>query len=812
MLRHAWSEVRFHPGRFVSTILAIAISVAFLGGSSVFVATEGRAMGRALNVAIAAADLVVSAGDEQAPAGVRDAIAAVPGVAAVAPVLSLEQVVSTDLGSEVLHLVNLPPDSLRWAKLTAGRWPSAADEVALSAGAASALKVVAGGMLHLAGTQSDLRVVGLTDEPSTLFAKTGYAPDAAFLAAGIDPAAGGAQWSVKLAPGRDASAVQAGVATAVHALGAQLSVEPAAAVQERAIASIARDFNAFTFVLWGFAAIALVVGMITIANTFTITLAQRRRQIGLLRAVGASGGQVRGRFLAESVLLGVIGSLVGVLAGIGIAAAAAAWTGSLFWGLSLPAPQLLIALGLGVVATTAAAWVPIVRGTRVAPLEALQPVPTVEQARRASVGRAVACGLLLVAGGGLATIAVLFTIPGGFLVAIAAGMLIALGVLFGGPLFVPGLLAVSGRLIRWAGPTPRLAADNAERNPRRATATATALMLAVGLVVTLQVGTASIRATVLDQIHERFPVDVSVAWSAADGSPASAPGDLVRRLQAAQGVARSVSLRAGTAEVGGDTVRLLGWDPAIPSVTGQADAVSERQVLVQPYVAKRLGATVAVAGAHGRLTLAVVASNLVAADEAMVSAANLDRLGAAFPAAEVWLSVPDRSRAVGVITEVTAAVGSSARIGGGLAEAATYEQVLGVLLAITTALLAVAVVIALIGVSNTLGLSVLERTRESALLRALGLQARSLRWMLTVEALLLTLVAVAIGVLAGTFFGWLAVASLARSNGFPGLVFTVDLPQTTAMVGVAVVAAALASVLPGRRAAKAAPTEALADI
>jgi putative ABC transport system permease protein len=400
-----------------------------------------------------------------------------------------------------------------------------------------------------------------------------------------------------------------------------------------------------------------------------------------------------------------------------------------------------------------------------------------------------------------------------FYAAIAAGVLISLGVLLGGPIFVPGLLRLAGGLVRWAGPTPRLAADNAERNPRRATATATALMLAIGLVITLQVATASIRETTLDQIEGRYPVDVSIAWYGAEDDAASMPDEVRSRLSQTAGVTRSVSLSAGRAEVGDQGVlTVLGYDPAIASVTGQREPVSDRQVLVDPDSAKQFGSAATLTGAKGRVTLDVVASRLVVRGTVMVSTPTLRQLSKVAPNAELWLAVPDRSRAISVIADVTRTVATLGEIGGGLAEAAAYEQVLGLLLAITTALLAVAVVIALIGVSNTLGLSVLERTRESALLRALGLQARSLRWMLTLEALLVTLVGVVVGIGAGAFFGWLAVASLARAARFPDIVYAVDLPQTVAMVLVAVVAAALASVLPGRRAAKAAPTEALADI
>ncbi len=196
----------------------------------------------------------------------------------------------------------------------------------------------------------------------------------------------------------------------------------------------------------------------------------------------------------------------------------------------------------------------------------------------------------------------------------------------------------------------------------------------------------------------------------------------------------------------------------------------------------------------------------------MVSAANLTRIGKPVPAAVIWLSVVERGRAISVTAQVTDIVGTEGRIDGSIVTAAQTEEVVNVLLAITTGLLGVAVLIALIGVSNTLGLSVMERTRESALLRALGLQARSLRVMLMIEAVQVALVGVVVGVLAGSFFGWLAVSSLGRAGDLGEVRFAVDVPQTLGMVAIAVLAAALASVLPGRRAAKASPTEALADV
>jgi len=811
MFRQAWSEVRHHPGRFLSTIIAIAISVAFLAGSAVLVATEGQAQGKAMNVSLAEADVVVTIPPEGLGKDLGPAIASVAGVATSAPVYTISDVVTSGAISEAISFVNVPPDGLRWASLTAGRWPSAANEVVLSSGAAGALGLKVGDPLALAGRSESVQVVGLTNEPSGLFVKTGYASDARFVASGYT-ADNAQEWAIKAAPGASVADLIDTLKAKLTAIEPTVKVASAAEVRATSIAHLAQDFDVFANVLWAFAGVALIVGMITIANTFTITLAQRRRQIGLLRAVGASGGQVRRRFLIEAFVLGAVGSLLGVAAGIGIAVGVTAWSTALFWGLVLPWAQLALALGLGVLATVVAAFVPILRGTRVAPLEALHPVPESDERRRASMVRAIACGLFVLAGAGLATLAVVRVDPNALLIAIGAGALLSIGVLFGGPLFVPALLRLAGRAFRWTGAVPRLAADNAERNPRRATATATALMLAVGLMVTLQVATASVRLTVLDELSAHYPVDLQVHWTQDSGEPAQIPAEASGQLAKATGVDASVLLSGGEAEVGDQGLLLLGYDPAIRAVTGITTGVRDDQVLVSEYLVKSLPKTVTVKGAAGSVTLTVVGSRLVSYEQAMVSAANLAKVVTPVPGTVMWLSVPDRSHAIDATVAVNRIVGSGDRLSGSIIEAAAYEQVMNILLAITTGLLAVAVLIALIGVGNTLGLSVMERRRESALLRALGLQARSLRVMLLIEAVQVAVVGIVVGVVAGTFFGWLAVTAVGRSGGFDTIRFAVDVPVTAGMVAIAVLAAALASVVPGRRAAKAAPSEMLADI
>ncbi|MEV4703073.1 ABC transporter permease [Actinoplanes sp. NPDC049316] len=178
-----------------------------------------------------------------------------------------------------------------------------------------------------------------------------------------------------------------------------------------------------------------------------------------------------------------------------------------------------------------------------------------------------------------------------------------------------------------------------------------------------------------------------------------------------------------------------------------------------------------------------------------------------------WARAPPDADITRLRSQLRAAVApvAGAEVGGGLTAKASYREFLDRLPAVTTALVGVAVLIALIGVGNTLGLSVLERTRESALLRALGLHRRQLRWMLAGEAVLLSLAGAVIGTAAGAFFGWVGTRAVSDEIDFRTAVFSVPVPQLCAVTAVALVAGVLASVLPGRRAARALPVEALAE-
>lgn len=822
----AWQEIRHHPARLGGVLLAIVISVGFISAALVFVSTEGASLGKSATAPISGADVVATLSiDQPQVAGAEKLLAGVPGVEVVEPSYRTYFSVRTSQGSGSIDLNSLPTDPrLRWSQLDSGRWPQRSGEIALSTGAADHLGLTVGDRLDLVGygekpESAPVTVVGLSTTERSLF---GGVQDSGFMTTAalttLPDFSGAPEFLLIGTPGTAAGDLAVRVDTAVGSspYAQDHMVTTTAEAAKEMITNLAGGIDVFRNLLLVFGAIALLVGTIIIANTFTILVAQRRRQVALLRAVGASTAQVRRTFLIEAVLIGTVGSLLGVGLGIGIAAIAAAWSGSLAWGLAIPVVQLVVALVVGVLITVLAALVPSAQAMRVKPLEALRPA-TGAVAKRAAVARGVVSIVLVIIGLGLAGLALAGASPTlGLLLAVGGAMALSLGILLAAPFFVPPLLKVVGRLAGVFGATGRLAATNAVRNPARAAATCTALMLAVGLIVTLQVGAASTTASMAKVLDEQYPIDVTLTRYDQTTFTDSMRND----LGAVDGVSSVVPVRTTEVSSTGDSVSLTaaGIDADTTAVSGGLDELDDQHVLISAWAGKTFdlanGQQITLTGRRPAVTLTVAVSRAASEQTGLVTPATLDRLDPQAKASQLWISVPDRSQSASVLADIRTIIGSDQQIvlSGSVVEGASIEQVVGVLLLIATALLAVAVLIALIGVGNTLGLSVIERTRESALLRALGLQRGQLRAMLAIEAVLLAVVAAVVGVVAGIGFGYLGTVATIGLLSDTGPVFRMSVPQTAAVIGVAVLAGLVASVLPAGRAVRSTPVEALADV
>ena len=816
MNRVLLAQVRANAGRLIASMTAIVIAVAFVVATLVLNQTAKSTVLDAVGAEYTGSDWVVTTVDGVSLADDIEAVAAVPGVDAVAPQwdTSLRAVLP---GTDGARYVDISPvaeaEQLRWQQLSAGRLPDGPGQIALSAGSDVAVgDVVPFTSYDSAGKEitGDLTVTGLVDVSGSvtggLFTRGFVTPDQA-QALGADTS------QLLVAGDPDPAALQA----ALSVSGA--TVETGEEAASTAAATITGGSNALTVVLLVFATVAVLVAGLVIANTFAVLLAQRTRELALLRCVGATARQVRRSVLGEAALTGLAASVLGVLAGVGLAAGVSAVAASVdspipLSGVSVPWVAVVAGLVVGLVTTVVAALAPARAATRVAPLAALRPTDAAPLRSRTGVLRLVAGLLLLVPG---VALLVFGAVVGQVLIALPGGVLSFLGALLLAQRALPPVVALAGRLLGRAGGVPgRLAAGNATRNPRRTAATATALVIGVTLTTAMVVGASSARATASAGLDAAYPTDVVV-----QDYGSGLPGSLLGQLEGVSGVTAGVGITTGDLTgPNGDEVQAEGFDAAatLPVLRSTTDQPLPElgEVVLPPILADLFGVAAGdpVTFTAGDRSLTMTA--VLGSDDVYSPRLTTTELTALVPDAgtgQLWLRLADdadTATAVEDITELTGAAAPAAVVSGIASERAAIDDVLDTLLLVVTGLLGVAVLIALIGVGNTLALSVVERRQESGLLRALGLTRGQLRGLLAWEAVLVAGVAAVLGVLLGGGYGVAGAASVLGSLSADGTVVSIPWLQIAAIVVVATLAGLLASVLPARRAARTAPVAAIA--
>ncbi|QCQ92025.1 ABC transporter permease [Rhodococcus sp. SGAir0479] len=809
----AWAQMRAHAGRYVASVLAVVIAVAFIVATLALNSTVEDGVTDSLAGQYATTDAVVTGPVDAA------AVAAVPGVRAVADDIAASAKVgrpgeSASWGSAV----SLSEDpGLRWQRLSDGRFPAALGEVAVptSAGIPLGGEVTVTALGGERTTAAVATVVGRIDLAGTaqqLDGTTVYATTAQ-----LNAWTGGVG-SHEIRVAGDGSLSQTQLAERLRSfLPADATVETGARQAELASQRFLGDADLLASVLLAFGAIAVVVAGLVIANTFAVLLAARTRELALLRCVGATATQVRGSVRVEAAGVGVVASVLGV--GLGVLAAwavarlaTAADVPIPLHGVSVTPVTVLVGIAVGVAMTMVAASAPGRAATRVSPLAALQPLESAPEAVAVSRSRRIGGTAALLAGVGILAAGVA---GAQVLIACAGGLLTFVAIVVLSQRIVPAVVAGVGAVVgRFGGPVGLLAAGNAGRNPRRTAATATALLIGVTLTSTLVVGIAVTKASAPGAVDDQFPVDVTVASHTAPGLPAEFI-DTVRRLD---GVAAAAPL--GTAEVtlpDGTALSAVGVDVAAVRATLRTDIdlPAAGQLLLGPDERRRSGLAagdrVVLSGNAGRSEVTVGTG--VDGAPVLLDRRTLAALSSQVVDDQLWIRLSDGLGADGravqdEITSLADRMAPGSEVGGSLAMRATLDTVLDTLLLIVAGLLSVAVVIALIGVGNTMALSVLERRRESGLLRALGLTRSGLRSLLLWEALLIAGVAAALGVVLGLAFGITGSAAL---FGFDDLQLG-TLPWLTlaAIVAGGGLAGVIAALLPARRAAGTAPVAALA--
>ncbi|MFD7309037.1 ABC transporter permease [Promicromonospora sp. NPDC059942] len=578
------------------------------------------------------------------------------------------------------------------------------------------------------------------------------------------------------------------------------------------------------------AAVSLVVAGLVIANTFQVLVAQRSHTLALLRCVGAGTGQIHRSVLLEAVLLGTVASVAGIVVGSLFVQAGLLVAPAFDLGVALPRTipltptAFLVPLAAGLLVTLAAAVAPARVASRVAPLAALRPAAGLDPA---GTGRARAVFAAFATLGGLAVMAAGValgrsgSIDTGLFAAVLGGSVSLVGIIVGSVFWLPRVAALFGRLAGAGGATARLASANALRNPRRTAATSTALLIGVTLVSMMTTGAASARLTMNDQLDARFPVDLRVTSTAhdADGAAAAVPAAVTDALAGVDGLGAVVPVTNASVRRadGGTPVQVAAVDPAdLRSVANTpADDRLRPGRIVVPQRAATLydlaGAdTLVLTGPGGRVTLDVVHSGS-RSDRAYLTPQDLAAIAPGLAPGEVWAQVDGDRDAADVVSAVQAAVsttGETVGVTGTVVERSTYQQMVDVILSIVVGLLTVAVLIALVGVANTLSLSVIERTRENAMLRAIGLSRGQLRATLAVEGMVIAGVGAVLGIVLGLVYGWVGATTALSVLGQVPLV--VPWTEVGVVLAVALVAGLLASVVPARAAVRTHPVAALA--
>jgi putative ABC transport system permease protein len=826
------ASLRQQARRYVAPILAVVIGVAFVAASMTLTTSLKSSTKAALTGDLSHYAAVVLPGDSgPIPESAVQKLRHTPGVADV--LVHHTGWMELDLPSGPRHVrVSTPPSPTSAATLVQGRLPAAAGEATLSTSAAAGTDLAIGDHVSLAVPGAEqprtVTVVGIVDaaaDPrygSTPVAFAGAADVAAWTGEqGYD------EVDLARVPAASAEEVRGEVAAAVSD---SFVVRTGDEQAERLLVQATGHVDVLGTMLLAFATVALFVSALVIGNTFAILIARRRRDTALLRCVGATGRQVRRLALVESCVVGVVGALAGLAVGIGLAALlarianASAALALPHLTVTLEAAPLVVPAVAGVVVTVLAASLPVWRAGRVAPLEALRPALPAVGRSKASVARLVVAVVLALGGAALLVGGPALAGPAamtqGLLVAIFGGAVSFLGILLLASRYVPAVARLLGRLPgRVAGPPGELAVDNAVRNPSRAAATSAALLVGVTLIAMMLVGGQSASESVAHEIDSHYPVDVMVRGS-ADSLPAGAVGR-VERLPEVAAAARlpqaTVDISGPSASSAGEGMPLTGLpadvaqvlrEPALLAAATPGTLLVDQDVARDAQLTTGERVTVKLGGRHTTLVVHVGGR---LPHPYLATEADLRRLAPAASTPEVWLRLREGVDVPKAMETVNAAASDvpGLLVGGSAPERAQLGQALDVVLLVVTALLGISVLIAVVGVGNTLSLSVLERTRESALLRAIGLTRGQLRLTVAIEALILAAVGAVVGCLLGIGYGWAGVRALLGADG--SAILSVPWGRLGLVVVLALVAGLLASVLPARRAARVAPAVALAS-
>lgn len=789
-----------HKGRMALSAVAVLLSVAFVCGTLVFTDTMNTTFDKLF--AATSADVTVSpkaaksddtpqnGKPESIPASVLAQAQKADGVKSAEGAISSMNVTVVNSANKNMGSSNGAPtiagnwtrNDLRSMEITSGHAPRGPTETMVDADTADKHHLKLGDELRTIAVTGDFkaRIVGIaTFKVTNPGAAVVYFDTATAQRELLGATGRFTHINLSAATGVTDDRLKQNVIASVGAGAYKVQTQKEYTDENRS--GVGSFMNVIKYAMLGFAGIAFLVGIFLIINTFSMLVAQRTREIGLMRAIGSSRKQVNRSVLVEATLLGLFGSILGVGAGVGLAVGlmklmSAAGMDLSTRDLTVKATTPVIGLLLGVVVTVLAAYLPARRAGKISPMAALRDAGTPADGKAGLVRGII--GLVLTGAGTFA----LFAAAGadkasdGSLVLGLGVVLTLIGFVIVGPLLAGGVVRViSAVLLRFFGPVGRMAERNALRNPRRTGATGAALMIGLALVACLSVVGSSMVASATDELDKTVGTDfiiqgnqriVPQAAKAIESTPGLAHvthyRDIEAELTAPDGSSDSDGVTAADPSYAQDLHRKT-TAGELTAAYGK-DAMSVGSEFATKHHVK-LGDTLTVAfkgGSTTKLKVAAITDDNVAIDQG-ARYVSTETMRKYLPADRI---PPDQ------IMFATAKNGQEKQAYAALKKSmeqypqyqvrdqTDYKQELkdqiGQLLNMVYGLLGLAIVVAVLGVINTLALSVVERTREIGLMRAIGMSRRQLRRMIRLESVVIALFGALLGL--GLGMGWGATA------------------------------------------------------
>ncbi|HVO52944.1 MAG TPA: FtsX-like permease family protein [Solirubrobacterales bacterium] len=825
--------------RALATSLAVVLGVAFVAGSFILSDTILAAFDEIFNESLKGTSVVVTAenpvkqeGGEvpSISASLLPRIQRTPGVKEAAGAIFSLGAFFTPEGEKIgakfapKFISSTLPGQLESLTYVDGHPPRGPTEASIDKAAAEGSGLALGERIELLGQgrTREFTLVGFTQLGSASFGGTSIAQVTLPVAQALTHKVGRFdQISVAAAPGVSEAMLRNRIKAEMPA---GIRVETAKESADRSSEEIRENLGFLTTFLLVFGFIAVFVGSFLIFNTFSITVAQRITEFGMLRTLGASRRQILASVLLEAIAVGLIGALLGIAGGfvvaIGIHGLFELFGADLpTTGLVLEARTVIVSILVGVLVTLAAALVPALRSTRVPPIAALQAfVPTPSRRRRlvflgfSSLVALVGLGLVVrgLAGGGGAGTRASFIGAGAFVAVIAVSLF--------SPRLVPGLAAVAGwpleRARRLLG---RLARENAQRNPSRTAITAAALMIGLALVAFVTVFAAGIKSTVAQVVDENFAGGLVIQNS--DGFSPIPNGTAIAAAKV-PGVETVPTIRSAQVRSldGGGTVRASAPSPDIEKALSlewkeggpeALEGLRDDQAVVSDDFASEhnlsVGDTVRILTQTGARPSFEVAGTFdskagLLGSIAVTQAVLARDAGQTQNQADFVVTEPgaDQEKVQAVLTAGVEALFPVAEVLNQQELKESREDQVGQIVVLFYALLALAILISVLGVANTLVLSIHERRRELGMLRAIGMSRRQVRTLIRYESVITALIGAILGMALGIVFATLIAQPLADEG------FTLSYPigQLIAILVLAAVVGVIAAIYPARRAAR----------